>query len=125
MGDERFAVHHALLEEEDVPGGDLIDKAARYLSRRYAEPITVSQLANRFGVSEGHFYRRFKARTGQSPLAFLTGVRLQHAVRWLTTSTLPAGKIARMVGYRDPLYFSRLIHKHLGRTPREVREEAG
>lgn len=110
-------------QEQDQPGRDMIDEAARYLSEHYGEAITVSGLAARFGVSEGHFYRTFKARTGRSPLAFLTAVRLQHAQRWLTTSHLSVGRIAGMVGYRDPLYFSRLCRKHLGRSPARLREQ--
>ncbi len=107
--------------EPASPDADIIDAAALYVGRHYAEPLTVGELAGRFGYSEGHFHRAFRRRTGQTPLQFLTQVRLKQAVHLLQATTLSAKEVARRCGYADPLYFSRIFQKSFGCGPREYR----
>lgn len=110
-------------QDEAGRGGDLIADALRFLNTHFSDPITVSALANRFGYSEGHFYRTFRARTGQTPLGYLNGVRMNHARRWLEETRLRVDEIARRTGYSDPLYFSRAFRKHFGSPPTAIRRE--
>ncbi|MFW5858161.1 MAG: AraC family transcriptional regulator [Planctomycetota bacterium] len=111
-----------LAEEAPGPDRDLIDEAALHLARRYAEPINLAALAARMGVSQGHFQRSFKRRTGETPGRYLERVRMRHALRWLHHTALPVGRIARLVGYRDPLYFSRAFRRATGQSPTAARE---
>jgi YesN/AraC family two-component response regulator len=45
-----------------------------------------------------------------------------HARELLTSSRLPITDIARIVGYDNPLYFSRIFKKEAGMSPREFRQ---
>ncbi|MHC4884205.1 MAG: helix-turn-helix domain-containing protein [Planctomycetota bacterium] len=108
--------------QKDGVDEDLIADALRYISTRFSESLSVSAIANRFGYSEGHFYRTFRKRTGQTPLAYLTQVRMNHARRWLEQTQLRIDEIARRTGYPDPLYFSRAFRKHFGVPPTALRQ---
>jgi len=114
-----------LLQGSDLSvEGDLVQRAIRFLNAHFAQPISVAELAKRFGCSEGYFHRIFKQATGQTPTGYLTRIRLQHAVRWLQRSHLPIWRIAEMSGYEDAFYFSRVMKKNIGLTPSQIRDSA-
>jgi AraC-like DNA-binding protein len=46
---------------------------------------------------------------------------LEQSALLLRQSSLPVGRIARQVGYADPLYFSRAFHRHFGCRPSDLR----
>lgn len=110
--------------ETPPPGADRIDEVVHLLHREYAQAWTVGAMARRAGCSGGYFHRVFRQRTGSSPLGYLTAIRMQHALHWLTTSHLRLEQIAPRVGYRDPLYFSRAFRKHFGVPPTVLRQQS-
>jgi len=96
---------------------DLLDVIIGEIRRHYAHITSTVTLAQRFGLSEGHFYRRFKQRLGVTPLQFLTEVRLQAAEALLARGGHSVSESARAVGFDDPLYFSRVYRKRRGIAP--------
>jgi len=98
-----------------------IDHAAQLLRRRFATPISMTNLAASIHMSEGHFYRQFRLRFGVSPLEYLTDLRIEHAMRLLQCSTLTVQRIAQLVGYNDPQYFSRVFQRRMNRAPNSYR----
>lgn len=111
-----------LAAEAPDPTSKRIEQAAEWLHKHFHQPISMADLAERFGYSEGYFYRAFRRFTGQSPAAYLTAIRLQHAIQIMQHTTLTLDRIARIVGYQDPLYFSRLFRKAYGRSPSAYRK---
>jgi AraC family transcriptional regulator of arabinose operon len=55
----------------------------------------------------------------------LQAVRLDAARRLLATTDLPVQAVARQVGYADPLYFSRVFRREVGKSPTGFREATG
>lgn len=111
-----------LISEAPEPTSQRIEQAAEWLHKHFSQPISMAGLAEQFGYSEGYFYRAFRRFTGQSPAAYLTAIRLQHAIQIMQHTTLKLDRIARIVGYQDPLYFSRLFRKAFRRSPSEYRK---
>jgi AraC-like DNA-binding protein len=106
------------LEEAAASGeAELIHRATTYLRRHHAKPITVSILAAELGVSEGHLHRRFRALTGRTPIDYLIDLRLASAMEMMRHSAMSIRKIARLTGFGDPLYFSRVCRKRTGHPP--------
>lgn len=99
-----------------------IDLSRAYFHKHYQENINVEEYARNNGMSLSFFFRKFKAQTGLSPLQYILEIRLANAQRLLTTTDYSINEIARIVGYENALYFSRLFHKHIGQSPREYRE---
>ena len=113
-----------LLTEKSMPNHNYVDAAIKYINHHFAEIISVTWLAAKFGYSEGHFYRTFHKRTGKTPMNYITEVRIKNARRWLQYSSLSIEKIAKMVGYRDALYFSRVFRGLTGQSPSLFRKDS-
>lgn len=65
----------------------------------------------------------FKKETGRTPLQFLTDTRLKSAAGSLALyeNRENISEVARLCGFANPLYFSRLFKKKYGVSPREYR----
>lgn len=98
-------------------GDGAIRAALAWLERHYADATPERGLAQRVGLSEGHFRTRFRANVGTNPRAFVLDLRLHAARRLLAAGTLGIKQVAASVGYRDPLLFSRLYRKRWGVPP--------
>lgn len=72
-------------------------------------PFTVQEIAAAGACSTTTAQRLFARYTGQSVLAWARRRQMDEAALLLRTSSLRAGEVARMVGFTDPLYFSRVF----------------
>jgi AraC-like DNA-binding protein len=83
----------------------------------------VKDLARLSGLSEPHFYRRFRQVTGSSPIDWLRRERINHARRRLLQSNDPIKQVAEQVGYNDAFFFSRDFKRYTGLAPSEYRRQ--
>ncbi|MFI4910298.1 MAG: AraC family transcriptional regulator [Sedimentisphaeraceae bacterium JB056] len=88
-----------------------INLTLEWMEKNYARNFTVSLLAEILCCSEGHLYRLFKKYKNQTPIQTLTKIRLRHALQMMENTNLKQKEIAKLVGYKDPLYFSRILKK--------------
>ncbi|MBP3434861.1 MAG: AraC family transcriptional regulator [Clostridia bacterium] len=105
----------------DRPRSAMIENAVREMERRFAEPLTVAALAEQFHVEVCWFSRLFRRQMGASPQQYLMNIRMMKARELLSTTDCPIGEAARLSGYDNPLYFSRLFSRLYGCLPREYR----
>ncbi|MFB9277050.1 helix-turn-helix domain-containing protein [Cohnella cellulosilytica] len=96
---------------------DKIQAVILYMKRHLREKLTRDQLAEQAGLTPEHFSRVFKKRTGQSPVDYLIGIRVERAEELLRSTPLAIKEIARQVGFEDPYYFSRVFKKVTGAAP--------
>jgi AraC-like DNA-binding protein len=97
-----------------------VRQAAQHLALHYHDPeLDLARLARTVGLSPNHLGRLFRLALGTAPMQYLQRLRLQHARLLLERTELRVKEVAREVGYRDALYFSRLYHREQGHPPRE------
>ncbi|KJS59648.1 AraC family transcriptional regulator [Streptomyces rubellomurinus] len=89
-----------------------------------AHPWTVGSLAERAGVSRATLVRRFTARTGRPPMAYLTWWRMTRAATLLRRGADPLETVAREVGYGSPYALSHAFARQFGTTPGRYRAAA-
>lgn len=87
------------------------------MSDRYAEPITIPEIAASAGVSAGHGSEVFRAITGTSPSAYLTALRLSHARAMLAATGLSIAQIATDCGFGSVSRFYEAFRAAEGRPP--------
>ncbi|MCG3148832.1 MAG: HTH-type transcriptional activator RhaR [Verrucomicrobiae bacterium] len=83
---------------------------------------TVTELAQRAGLSRSQFARRFAAATGLAPEPFLIQARIERAKQLLRETEMSIGQIADSLGYRDVFYFSRQYRQVTGQTASAFRK---
>ena len=99
-----------------------IDKAASYFSEHYSEPISIDAYAEEHLYSTSWFIRNFKLYTGFTPMQYILSKRIYNAEALLQNTQYNITEIAQIVGYDNPLYFSRIFKKLKGISPSEYRK---
>ena len=73
-----------------------------------------------YGSSQ--FVKSFKEIMGKTPKKHVMDKRIKKARELLLSTSLSITEIATSIGYKDPLYFSRIFKKYVGMSPREFRK---
>ncbi|MFD2333545.1 ABC transporter substrate-binding protein [Cohnella sp. GCM10020058] len=96
---------------------ELSEQAARYLTERYKEPITLDSLAAALDCHPRQLLRAFKSSRQTSPIDYLIKIRMSQAKALLLDTDFSIREIAEAVGYADSYYFSRMFKKIEGVSP--------
>lgn len=91
--------------------------ARDHVEAHLADDLAVADLARIACLSGHHFKRSFREAFGMTPHRYVQQRRLERARELLRTSSLPAGVVARLVGYADESSFVRLYRSAFDRTP--------
>lgn len=97
--------------------------AAQYFQKHYNREIRIDEYAASRGMSVSWFIRSFRQYTGKAPMQYLVSLRMTNAQMLLETTDYSVTEIASMVGYDNPLYFSRLFHRQKGFSPTGYRKQ--
>lgn len=94
-----------------------------YIKTNMSASITNQTLADAFGLVSTYISKLFKKYKGVSPSEYLLSLRIEKAKEMLIHDPdLLAKDIAEIVGYADPLYFSRVFKKVTGMYPSDYRK---
>lgn len=113
---------HALLSEAGSRDHRISQDIAKLIEKRYAEKLTVQDIASEISLSINHMMNLFKKETGETVGDYLTKVRMRHAKRLLLDPMIKIYEIAGEIGYSDPNYFAKAFKKHTGLSPKEFRD---
>ena len=98
-----------------------IELAIHYFNENYNKPISIETYAAERHMSISWFIRNFKQYCNMTPLNYILSIRISNAKTLLENTSYNVTEIAAIVGYDNPLYFSRLFHKYEGFSPTEYR----
>jgi len=103
----------------------LIHQARRLMHTRYGEEgFGIPRVQETLGISRTLLNVRFKAETDVSPHAYLLNLRVREACGLLAGTERTVADIAQQCGFADPVYFSQLIRKRTGCSPRAYRKRS-
>ena len=77
----------------------------------------IASLCQALGMSHSQVYRKLKALSGQTIVAYIRNYRLERAKEMLILDDGNVSDIAFSVGYTDPAYFSRQFSAKFGHPP--------
>ncbi|MGO4156181.1 cupin domain-containing protein [Cupriavidus sp. YAF13] len=101
-----------------------LSKAIDAVLRAPAEPWSVASLAAVCNVSRATFARRFTLLSGETPLQFVTTLRMEMAARLLTLDRGSAASIGEHCGYASEAAFGRAFKAYFGVGPGMFRRAA-
>ncbi len=99
-----------------------MELAIQHFSDHYSDEINIEEYALSRGMSVSWFIRSFKQYAGTTPMQYLVERRMANAQVLLETTSYNISEIAALVGYDNPLYFSRIFRKQKGMSPSEYRK---
>jgi transcriptional regulator GlxA family with amidase domain len=102
---------------------ELIEKVQMYIEANYSQILVVEELANRFGVSQRNFIRRFKKATRNTPLQYIQRVRIEAAKKELEQGMRSVNDVMFSIGYSDMKSFREMFKRITGITPSEYRRK--
>lgn len=106
-----------------VSGAMKLAKAVAYIEKHYNEEISMEKLSGVAGYSERQLGRLFGETFSESPIEYITRLRMRKALNLLRTTSESIGEIAWQCGFPDQNYFSRVFKKYTGQTPSSCRKQ--
>ncbi|SEN50383.1 AraC-type DNA-binding protein [Amphibacillus marinus] len=115
----------AYLPEREEHGQDhhFLAKAIQYMNIHLASPLSLEEIAAALGVSASYLSQVFKQQLNQSPMAYLTELKMERACKFLRMEQLKIYQVAAKVGFQDPYYFSRVFKKVIGLSPKMFQDQ--
>lgn len=122
--DEQRAAHAAQPTPHVAPtaADARVRRAVLAMEQAMADPIAITALAERIGVSERQLDRLFRSELGASPAETYRTMRLDYGHWLISNSKRSIGEIAAMAGFADGAHFARAYRKRFGVNPRGIRQ---
>lgn len=89
-----------------------------------AHPWRIAEIAELAGLSTTQLERLCRRTLGMAPRGVVQRLRLEHAVRLLSTTSMSAGEVASACGFYDQSSFTRQFRSVLGLTPGAYRRSS-
>ena len=106
-------------------GDAVVRNSEDWLHNHFPDEIDLDQLAKDMALAPRTFLRRFKAATGETPLAYLQRLRTNAAKQMLEEDRMTIQEVSLAVGYEDVAFFRDLFKRHTGLAPGAYRERFG
>ena len=100
-----------------------MDQAVQYFQEHYNKPLSIKEYAATHNLSEGWFIQNFKQYTNSTPAQYLLSLRIHNAKVLLESTNYNVTEISNIIGYENPLYFSRIFKKQTGFSRSEYRKK--
>ncbi len=98
-------------------------RVRRLLESRYAEPLTLDDIADELDCDRFSLCRAYKRERGITVMEELTDIRIAKAMHLLKYSTEKVESIGKMCGFDSPSYFGKRFREAVGVSPAVYRRE--
>ncbi|RRD95090.1 AraC family transcriptional regulator [Clostridiales bacterium COT073_COT-073] len=99
-----------------------INKTISYLEIHFAEPVTVTQIAENVNISPIYLNKLFKLSTGKTLSEYLNFYRIEKSKNLLLDTDLTINDISKALGYNDVRSYIRFFKKFYDITPNHFRK---
>lgn len=100
-------------------------QALDYIRAHFTEQLSLSQISERVYLSESYLSRRIKKAVGMTFVEYVTKLRMEKALEYLSAPNPVIGEIAAQLGYSDYRYFSGCFKRYTGYSPSEFIRRKG
>jgi len=111
-----------IVRNRPTAGASALRDILTWIEANAHRELTLADLAAEAGVSARTLTRRFTDETGQSPMQWVSGVRLRHAQELLETTDYTVDRIAAQTGFPSTSNFRAQFAHALGVTPGAYRK---
>jgi AraC-like DNA-binding protein len=115
-----LALHAGVAEAPAGGEARPVGRVRAMIEARYAEDLSLGDLAAEAGCSTHHLIRVFRRAVGITPHAYLVDVRVRRAQERLRAGWAPA-RVAAEVGFADQAHLTRAFRARIGVPPAAYR----
>ena len=103
----------------------LVERVKEYVFAHLHEELTLTHITRTASLSPAHLTRLFHSQVGQTPMEYVWQQRVKRGVELLEFTGLTVEQIALRCGFKTSYHFSRRVKAVTGRTPTQIRNQAG
>ncbi len=97
--------------------------AMNFINENYNKDFSVQDIARQLTVSESSLYHLFQRQLGQTPIEYLTSVKINYAMKHLEDNGLSIAQIGEKVNFHSESYFRRVFKAQVGMSPSAYRKK--
>jgi transcriptional regulator GlxA family with amidase domain len=120
-GQAQFIVRNRLPVITHIGERTDLDEVLTWIEQQAHCELTLTDIAKRAAMSVRTVNRRFQAETGQTPMQWVTGVRIRHAQEMLESTSYGVERIGREVGFTSSANFREQFRRLTGVAPQSYR----
>ena len=98
-----------------------VNKTAIVIADEYM--VQISELSEIIHVCDDRLIRLFKEVTGETPIEYIMNLRIEAAIKLLSTTDLSVADVAEKVGFGSDTYMTRVFKQKLNTTPGKYRHK--
>jgi AraC-like DNA-binding protein len=106
------------------PTSRKLARARDFMRDAYQQPVTLADISAQANLSPHHFLRTFKNAYQESPLEYLTRLRVERAKTLLKAGGHSVLEVCLEIGFESPSTFSAFFARHVGVSPSDYRRLA-
>nr|WP_283248488.1 response regulator transcription factor [Bacillus sp. FJAT-49711] len=115
-------VKEVIDDELQDPSQSNMKKLLAYIEEHYAEPISLTSLADHFHFNPSYLSSYFSNHHGIGFNEYLTQFRIGKAKDFLQNNKISISEVSGIVGYSDHSYFCKVFKKTTGMSPSKYRK---
>ncbi|WP_179475130.1 GlxA family transcriptional regulator [Mycolicibacterium vinylchloridicum] len=119
-GQAQFIVRNQL-PAKTIAAHTTLDAVLAWIEQNASSELTLADIADVGAMSIRTLNRRFQAETSQTPMQWVTGVRVRHAQQMLESTSEGVERIGRLVGFSSPANFRDQFRRLTGVAPQTYR----
>ncbi|MFN7252603.1 MAG: response regulator [Anaerobacillus sp.] len=112
-----------IADSRSQTGNPNMKKLLLYIADHYAEPITLTDVAQHFHFNPSYLSNYFATHNKEGFIEHLNNIRIKEATKLLTNNSAAISEIGSLVGYSDHSYFCRVFKKKMGMSPSQYRRK--
>ncbi|BBI30716.1 helix-turn-helix domain-containing protein [Cohnella abietis] len=106
-------------QDLQIQSKEAVRRSIDLLHQEGGAQTSVNLLARQANIGVRQYTYLFKQLTGQSPLDYITELKINHAKRLLLISNDSLQQVAHYTGFKDVYYFSRRFKQIVGQSPKQ------
>ncbi len=99
-----------------------INTVKSYLLSNLDKNFSLKEIADKFNYSASYLQASFKKETGYPIIIFFNLKKIQKACEYLNYTDMSIKEISFRMGFKDPLYFSRIFKKYMDSSPKNYKD---
>ncbi|MCH3944097.1 MAG: AraC family transcriptional regulator [Atopobiaceae bacterium] len=111
----------SVADETGTTTADLVKRICALVDERYADGLSLADMAAAASVSPSYLLRLFKRHVGTTPYNYLLQRRITKSKELLSETVMSVSEISRAVGFTSESNFSYRFSAMVGQSPREYR----